>query len=358
MTSTTQLIKALKQLPVLWVPDRISEQCMGNLLRFESPATSTFSITNLDTGVITELIRDPDRCPVQFSLFTRIHHCRLCGLVFCHDCSKKSRKLPSSFRFGDEKVRLCNTCDAFLDELPAPPGSPDAMFAIRLQALNSQDGQHNRTTPKVKRLEQLTEESEEKEDILRSVAPSPGTSSSAKQQVHVPPSSPSSTSPPSSPSKFLDAQKEEEKMNDDETVRSDVLLTEQQALQFLGLKIGATPEDIRKKYQKQMLKLHPDRRIRIKDPVAKAKAEKQFFLVDRAYKRLNIDENDLKKKQLQEQERKKQQDRYVSFYIELPVRLCILLIRLNANSSSFPTLSSSSFLFFLLLVFEHTNNTR
>ena len=62
-----------------------------------------------------------------------------------------------------------------------------------------------------------------------------------------------------------------------------------------------------------MLKLHPDRRIRIKDPVAKAKAEKQFFLVDRAYKRLNIDKNDLKKKQLQEQERKKQQDRYVSF---------------------------------------------
>jgi len=48
------------------------------------------------------------RCRVQFSTFTRQHHCRACGQVFCSKCSSKFCVLP---KFGIEKeVRVCDSC--------------------------------------------------------------------------------------------------------------------------------------------------------------------------------------------------------------------------------------------------------
>jgi len=48
------------------------------------------------------------RCRVQFSTFTRQHHCRACGQVFCGKCSSKSCVLP---KFGIEReVRVCDSC--------------------------------------------------------------------------------------------------------------------------------------------------------------------------------------------------------------------------------------------------------
>eukprot|EP00088_Acartia_fossae_P031734 TRINITY_DN3254_c0_g1_i4.p1 TRINITY_DN3254_c0_g1~~TRINITY_DN3254_c0_g1_i4.p1 ORF type:complete len:904 (+),score=342.00 TRINITY_DN3254_c0_g1_i4:37-2748(+) len=48
------------------------------------------------------------RCRVQFSTFTRQHHCRACGQVFCGKCSAKSCLLP---KFGIEReVRVCDSC--------------------------------------------------------------------------------------------------------------------------------------------------------------------------------------------------------------------------------------------------------
>jgi len=48
------------------------------------------------------------RCRVAFSTFTRQHHCRACGQVFCGKCSSKSCVLP---KFGIEReVRVCDSC--------------------------------------------------------------------------------------------------------------------------------------------------------------------------------------------------------------------------------------------------------
>jgi len=48
------------------------------------------------------------RCRVQFTTFTRQHHCRACGQVFCGKCSSKSCVLP---KFGIEReVRVCDSC--------------------------------------------------------------------------------------------------------------------------------------------------------------------------------------------------------------------------------------------------------
>jgi len=50
------------------------------------------------------------RCRVQFTTFTRQHHCRACGQVFCGKCSAKSCVLP---KFGIEReVRVCDSCFA------------------------------------------------------------------------------------------------------------------------------------------------------------------------------------------------------------------------------------------------------
>jgi len=49
-----------------------------------------------------------NRCRVQFTTFTRQHHCRACGQVFCAKCSSKSCVLP---KFGIEReVRVCDSC--------------------------------------------------------------------------------------------------------------------------------------------------------------------------------------------------------------------------------------------------------
>eukprot|EP00808_Paulinella_micropora_P015371 g57235.t1 len=45
-------------------------------------------------------------CYCKFSLLLRKHHCRLCGLVFCHACSSHVIKLKTSGRTG----RACNAC--------------------------------------------------------------------------------------------------------------------------------------------------------------------------------------------------------------------------------------------------------
>ena len=47
-------------------------------------------------------------CDVGFSLFKRKHHCRLCGHIYCAECSGNRVALPSS----PHPVRACNTCFA------------------------------------------------------------------------------------------------------------------------------------------------------------------------------------------------------------------------------------------------------
>ncbi|ULT96640.1 hypothetical protein L3Y34_004892 [Caenorhabditis briggsae] len=48
------------------------------------------------------------RCRSIFTVFTRKHHCRACGQIFCDKCSSREMALP---QFGIEKeVRVCETC--------------------------------------------------------------------------------------------------------------------------------------------------------------------------------------------------------------------------------------------------------
>ena len=49
-------------------------------------------------------------CGCRFSLFKRRHHCRLCGSIFCNDCSSKWAVFFSSILswVGFEWVRLCH----------------------------------------------------------------------------------------------------------------------------------------------------------------------------------------------------------------------------------------------------------
>ncbi|CAE7377349.1 FAB1C [Symbiodinium natans] len=55
-------------------------------------------------------------CGEPFSAWRRRHHCRLCGQIFCYDCSNNfvSGKLVG--RPGEVKSRLCESCLEFCDE--------------------------------------------------------------------------------------------------------------------------------------------------------------------------------------------------------------------------------------------------
>uniref|UniRef100_A0A0E0NZC2 FYVE-type domain-containing protein n=2 Tax=Oryza TaxID=4527 RepID=A0A0E0NZC2_ORYRU len=46
-------------------------------------------------------------CSVQFSLFTRKHHCQRCGGLFCSNCTQQRMVLRGQ---GDSPVRICDPC--------------------------------------------------------------------------------------------------------------------------------------------------------------------------------------------------------------------------------------------------------
>lgn len=50
-------------------------------------------------------------CDAAFTLFTRQHHCRSCGRIFCNDCSDNYAPLPELGLYDkDDSVRLCRSC--------------------------------------------------------------------------------------------------------------------------------------------------------------------------------------------------------------------------------------------------------
>jgi hypothetical protein len=71
-----------------------------------------------------------DRCTRRFNLFTRRHHCRRCGGIFCDRHSSKTRSLHEAFsktagktKLNGELVRVCDTC---ADECDAARNNPRA----------------------------------------------------------------------------------------------------------------------------------------------------------------------------------------------------------------------------------------
>ncbi|CAI5447150.1 unnamed protein product [Caenorhabditis angaria] len=94
------------------------------------------------------------RCRSAFSVFTRKHHCRACGQIFCDKCSSRELPLP---QFGIEKeVRVCETCyETKLGE--AKKRMREEFFA-------------RKNHPEKKSLRQITDaekEAAEKEKLLR-----------------------------------------------------------------------------------------------------------------------------------------------------------------------------------------------
>jgi len=50
-------------------------------------------------------------CEVLFTLSVRRHHCRLCGDVFCNDCSSNRVSLPLEGPEFEKPVRICDSCN-------------------------------------------------------------------------------------------------------------------------------------------------------------------------------------------------------------------------------------------------------
>ncbi|KDO27789.1 hypothetical protein SPRG_07388 [Saprolegnia parasitica CBS 223.65] len=73
-------------------------------------------------------------CGEAFNLFKRRHHCRLCGLIYCHACSPHSIE-GSEHGYPNQNIRICKRCFKTLDPStgvemsgydldPASPTSP------------------------------------------------------------------------------------------------------------------------------------------------------------------------------------------------------------------------------------------
>ncbi|WFD30579.1 Vacuolar protein-sorting-associated protein 27 [Malassezia sp. CBS 17886] len=79
------------------------------------------------------------RCRAEFGTFTRRHHCRNCGRIFCYQCSGKAMPLPW-YGIGQD-VRVCEGCfakkkpfvKASAKDSPAPPKPKKDLKALRTQ---------------------------------------------------------------------------------------------------------------------------------------------------------------------------------------------------------------------------------
>jgi len=55
-------------------------------------------------------------CNIEFSMLLRKHHCRGCGKIFCHNCSRWCILLPENFNYQTPQ-RLCLECMKELSNL-------------------------------------------------------------------------------------------------------------------------------------------------------------------------------------------------------------------------------------------------
>lgn len=103
-------------------------------------------------------------CRVKFGTFTRQHHCRACGEVFCSKCSSKQSIIP---KIGIEReVRVCDPC---YDEINPNEGNLEADGAtprsdsseLPAEYLSSDLAKEAQTKPKLSETEVKAQEEEE-----------------------------------------------------------------------------------------------------------------------------------------------------------------------------------------------------
>ena len=102
----------------------------------ETPAKMEVAQQHIMEWVDDSKVNNCYACETEFSLFTRRHHCRYCGKIFCHICSSKNIHIPKYLKkfnsdlhkrswkilnvFTDEKKikeRVCDICyDIILDK--------------------------------------------------------------------------------------------------------------------------------------------------------------------------------------------------------------------------------------------------
>lgn len=85
-------------------------------------------------------------CRQQFSFLIRKHHCRVCGRIFCYDCSKYKTVIPSFVRHFiatslgstslDDEKRVCHTC--YIDTVEAS-NSKDEVYLIANLPLSTRE---------------------------------------------------------------------------------------------------------------------------------------------------------------------------------------------------------------------------
>lgn len=103
-----------------WVPDHKANRCMSgsNCLSI----TSDSSLTTKKRGVL-------------FNSFKRKHHCRLCGLVICNECSIGKVQISNKY------VRACHLCIS-------KSRNPNTRLSQKLSMLKSEREQLDKWTTK------------------------------------------------------------------------------------------------------------------------------------------------------------------------------------------------------------------
>ena len=97
----------------MWTGDAGGRVCRWNL------ESSTASASDGLSGDVSHWLSDNDvpackRCDLNFNAFVRRHHCRNCGRVVCHKCSRQRAVIP--LLDFTRPVRVCDDCFELLSQ--------------------------------------------------------------------------------------------------------------------------------------------------------------------------------------------------------------------------------------------------
>mmetsp|Transcript_16719 Transcript_16719/g.24978 ORF Transcript_16719/g.24978 Transcript_16719/m.24978 type:complete len:1181 (+) Transcript_16719:58-3600(+) len=67
------------------------------------------SAQNTEHWVADDKVKNCEKCNKKFGMFTRKHHCRFCGHIFCSKCTKTKMDLPEEMGY-DGPQKVCEAC--------------------------------------------------------------------------------------------------------------------------------------------------------------------------------------------------------------------------------------------------------
>ena len=74
---------------------------------------------NIQPWVDNNIVKNCFKCKIEFSLYIRKHHCRICGNIFCYKCSDNfiDIKNKNNFFFMSKSSRVCKKCFTYYKEI-------------------------------------------------------------------------------------------------------------------------------------------------------------------------------------------------------------------------------------------------